>query len=259
MPFLDQRNTKIYYEYLFHETHSPVITLVNGHTRPSNDFKSLSKKLFESGINVLLFDNRGSGQTISHSEFTFLDYVNDVIDLWDELSIKTSHLLGISMGGMISQTIANQYPSRVSRLILVSTASKAATVIDETPWENDLSKIESKLNGYFAPSFATNSKLLVKSMAKQILKRVQDGEYIEDAHKQRSAIKGFNISTGIPNFPNKTLILHGELDGIIPIEEAKKLKDSISESELKLFSGCGHLLLAENPKGLLEATLQFIN
>lgn len=68
---------------------------------------------------VILFDNRDAGET-SHATaaYTLADMATDAVGLLDALHIPKAHVLGISMGGMIAQQLALQYPHKLNQLIL---------------------------------------------------------------------------------------------------------------------------------------------
>jgi pimeloyl-ACP methyl ester carboxylesterase len=74
---------------------------------------------------LVLFDNRGAGRTdLSKGEYTIRLFADDTAGLMDALGISRAHVLGISMGGMIAQELAINYPEKVSKLILCSTCSQ---------------------------------------------------------------------------------------------------------------------------------------
>jgi pimeloyl-ACP methyl ester carboxylesterase len=74
---------------------------------------------------LILFDNRGSGRTDypgdPGEEFTIRLMADDAAALLGALGIEHSHVLGISMGGMIAQEFAINHPEKVDRLVLLST------------------------------------------------------------------------------------------------------------------------------------------
>ncbi len=73
---------------------------------------------------VIVFDNRDAGESSRYSgEYTTKTMAQDVVNLMDYLGIERSHLLGVSMGGMIAQEVALMAPARVKSLILASTTS----------------------------------------------------------------------------------------------------------------------------------------
>ena len=74
---------------------------------------------------LILFDNKGSGRTDYPSDpgedFTIRLMADDAAALLDALGIEHAHVMGISMGGMIAQELAVNYPEKVDKLILAST------------------------------------------------------------------------------------------------------------------------------------------
>jgi pimeloyl-ACP methyl ester carboxylesterase len=71
---------------------------------------------------VIMFDNRGAGRTdVSDKEFSIKLLAEDTVGLMDVLNVPKAHVLGTSMGGMIAQELALNYPGRVEKLILTAT------------------------------------------------------------------------------------------------------------------------------------------
>ena len=91
---------------------------------------------------VVVFDNRGAGRTdISEREYSIKLFAEDTVGLMDALNIPQAHVLGISMGGMIAQEVALNYPRRVQKLILASTfCGGARSVLFSTA---DLERVKS--------------------------------------------------------------------------------------------------------------------
>ena len=70
-------------------------------------------------FDVVALDNRGAGQSDAPDRsFTLADMADDVVALMDELGVRTAHICGASMGGMIAQELALRHPERVLTLQL---------------------------------------------------------------------------------------------------------------------------------------------
>jgi pimeloyl-ACP methyl ester carboxylesterase len=74
---------------------------------------------------VHLLDARNHGKSFHSEEFSYEIMSQDVIDYADDQGIEKFDLLGHSMGGKTAQFVAQQFPERVDRLIVVDIASKA--------------------------------------------------------------------------------------------------------------------------------------
>ncbi len=232
------------------------ITLINGYSRSKGDFKFLAQKLAHLGYRVLIFDNRGSGESKVRRLFTMGDMVSDVIRLWNQEGILKSHLLGISMGGFIAQSVLEQSDA-VNKLILVSTAARKSAVTRQSRWGRTLESVLSNLENYFSPHFWQTNQKIAQGMAKQILERTASEEFQANTEFQDEAMLGFDLSNVKAQKNPKVLIIHGTEDLIIPAAETQILKERFIDAKVALIPKVGHLLLAESPRILLEEVSHF--
>jgi 3-oxoadipate enol-lactonase len=223
-------------------------TLVNGFSRSSRDFKMLRKRLVAAGFQVLTFDNRGVGKTQCQTPFSLAEMASDVVELWRHLGITQSHLLGISMGGHISQLISNLYPEYVTSLLLISTSYKNLSLRQTA---------QAPLKNFFSPSTAAKYQLMIDSMTKEVEKNQQDANYQQGLDWQNQSIKAYIESSQTIDFTHPTLIIHGRDDLIIPYQRALELFEMNPRAELVLLPHVGHLLLLEASQQLTQYIIQF--
>ena len=77
---------------------------------------------FSHHYQTVVFDNRGIARSDQpKSDYSMNTLVGDVIGLMDALGLKKAHILGLSMGGMIAQRLALDFPERVAGLVLACT------------------------------------------------------------------------------------------------------------------------------------------
>jgi len=233
------------------------VTLVNGHARTHRDFKVLSAHLVKQGFRVLSMDNRGSGDSLVSEPFTMEDMAQDIVDLWSELEIESSFVLGISMGGMIALKLAKASEVLRGLILVSSTPSLKYYLADSFEWSTHQEGILNQLQKYFHPKFYEANKLLVNAMAKQLLlaQQVDPGQSL----MQRAAIRMYEWQESYfkeLNMP--TLVIHGEDDEIISFEAAKYLNRQISGSHLISYPETGHLILAEKPARFYEDVSNFL-
>lgn len=256
MTYLDKCKAKIYYEVVGGE--GPWITLINGYTRSCSDFNMLAKKLQSENFRVLIFDNRGAGKTSTTESFTINEMAGDVLDLWSHLKIQHSHVLGISMGGVIAQEVVELQENKVLSVVLISTAADTRYLPKDDGWPDKLDKIEEKLTKYFSSQFIEKNQLLLKAMAKNIHKSIVEGEYTLRAQMQKEALLSHQIKIEMMKKNSlPVLIIHGDKDQLIPIKAAEEMSTIFSQASLCVFEGCGHLLLAEDFKKLKKELLMF--
>jgi pimeloyl-ACP methyl ester carboxylesterase len=258
MPIINRPGAVLNYELSGGIT-DKLVTLVNGHTRSSSDFRMMSRVLLEVGISSILIDNRGSGKTETSATFSIDDMCADVIAIWDDLGVKKSSLLGISMGGFISQGVAIYWPDRVQNLILVSTASEDK-YINPTggSWIIEGNDLEQKMLSYFAPGFVDRNPLMFKNMMTQIRQAIASGVFTQRSEMQKNALKGAEWTSKLKNIAARTLIIHGSKDLVIDVCAAEILLQNIPNSKISVIEGAGHLLLAEAPKTLYQQAVEFL-
>ncbi|HAV6958775.1 TPA: alpha/beta hydrolase, partial [Escherichia coli] len=99
----------------FGDTNDPTILLIMGATSSmiwwEEDF---CRKLSNQGFHVIRYDNRDVGRSITyeygHPEYTFEDLADDAIQVLDAYRVDKAHIVGMSMGGIITQIVALKHP-----------------------------------------------------------------------------------------------------------------------------------------------------
>jgi len=257
MPLLDIDGATINFETLGDK--GEWITLINGHTRSGSDFRMMARILTESReFRVLMIDNRGSGKSQVTKPFTMIDMCDDIVRVWDHLGVSASNVLGISMGGFISQGLAIKYPQRVNKLVLVSTAPEESYIHPTGgAWSVEGDLVEQKMHAYFAPGFVDRNPVLFKTMISQIKIAITSGRFAKLSDLQRDAMRGASWLAQLGKISAKTMIIHGEMDRVVDLAGAEILREKIPNSTLEVIPGAGHLLLAENPKALYRLASEF--
>lgn len=257
MPYLDREDAEIYYETSGEG--EEWVTLINGHTRSIKDFAMMRKSINNAGFSVLTVENRGAGKTRVQGPFSIEDMTQDIVAVWDLLGIKKSAVVGISMGGVIAQILALSGTGVVTKLVLVSTAHDRKYI--QSPgvgWGSTLDSVVERLSFFFADSFIAGNMLLIKAMAKTILKQIESGDFSKKSELQSAALRELTGSSPIHDIGCPTLIIHGAEDKIISADVAKDMAADINASKLVIFNRVGHLLLAEAPKKLYETIIDFL-
>ncbi len=259
MPTHRNGEAELFYE-IEGEASQPVVTLLNGYSRTSSDFRSMSKFLSERGWRVIRIDNRGCGQTTNPPGFTVNDMVGDVVAIWDSLGIARSAVLGISYGGILSMLLGSQHAARVLALVLVSTTPSSFFLgLDNNLSGQAPKTAEENLKRYFSKAFAESNPVLFSSLVKETARAFHDPVLRERAKQQRAALGVFDFTALLHSIRAPTLIVHGTEDQVVPEEAADVVHRAIKGSTLKLIPGVGHLVLAEAAKLFFEEALAFLN
>ena len=99
----------------------PWLALIPGMGFDRSGWQPVLRKL-RRRFRVVLVDNRGTGQSDpADGPFRVADMAGDIVAVLDDAGIRTAHVLGVSLDGMVAQDLAAGYPDRVGGLVLVST------------------------------------------------------------------------------------------------------------------------------------------
>jgi 3-oxoadipate enol-lactonase len=134
MPFAQVSDgTRIHYEVTGRRSGAPVV-LIQGLGATKSGW-NLQRIAMATRYNTIALDNRGAGRSDAPTKpFTLEQMADDVIAVMDEVGIESAHIVGASMGGVITQIVGVKYPERVRSLTLVCTACR------NHPWREDLLK-----------------------------------------------------------------------------------------------------------------------
>lgn len=261
MPFQKTDQASIHYRYSRPHEKAPVVTLINGHSRPLKDVQRLCRHLGEAGFATLTLDSRGAGLTKFQRDFTMEDHLQDIEALWRVLNIQQSHVVGFSMGGYIAQILAGGPHNKVRSLVLCATFPNPKELQHSgSKWGRDPEEIKAALAPYFSKSFYERNRFLVEAMVKTISRAVQEEGFQHKAALQAKALNQFDHNTLDQNtITQPTLILHGTEDHIALLRQARKLHQMIRESTLEEIEGAGHLLLAECPQQVYASIVTWLS
>ena len=73
--------------------------------------------LADEGLHVIRYDQRDSGLSSEmQTEYELLDMASDAAELLEQMSVEKAHIVGMSLGGMVAQIFAAEYPDKISSL-----------------------------------------------------------------------------------------------------------------------------------------------
>jgi pimeloyl-ACP methyl ester carboxylesterase len=251
----------VFYE-LYGKGH-PLI-LIAGYTCDHNVWRLMIDELAKD-FNVLIFDNRGIGQTKDDDKkFTLATMADDTMRLINRLGLEKPHILGQSMGGAIAQLIARKYPNDIDKLVLLNTAAKfnsrtrhiCEVLLNARKKEMDLSLlVELSMPWFLGSNFLANSQLYTEF--KDALVNNPLLQTIPDQERQFNALCSFDSSAWLEELITPTLIIAAEEDIITLPEEAKYLAEGITKAQLNYVPG-GHSSPVEAYQQVNQLIKQFL-
>src|SRR5438445_11207875 len=111
---------------LHFESHgnSPPLIVLHGLFGSLENWRSMTRRLGES-FSVVAIDQRNHGRSPHSGEMSYPLMAEDLREFMTQQHLKTSHLLGHSMGGKTAMQFALRYPESVERLVIADMAPKA--------------------------------------------------------------------------------------------------------------------------------------
>ena len=251
----------------------------------------LIRDLQKNNYRPIAFDNRDVGlstrftsqpsQTLNYlkyfmfipinSEYSIQDMASDGVAVLDHLNIESAHILGMSMGGMISQVLVAQHPERVKSFTMISSTASTPNPFNGPKFKvtQQLLKrsaakddIEGRINqsiklfeligtpgkDYDTPQFRQNMRAYIERGG-------DDGGFL----RQMAAIIGSkNRKELLKSINTQTLIIHGDIDPLIKVKNAYSAHKLIHSSRLVVVEDMGHLLDEESYAKFQNQFIEFL-
>jgi pimeloyl-ACP methyl ester carboxylesterase len=264
---------EIAYETLGDPTGTPLL-MIHGLGRQYVAWHpDLIKQLVDRGYQVTIFDNRDAGQSthfiaagtpdimkllardVSAAVYSLADFADDAAGLLDLLGWQSAHVLGVSMGGMIAQTMAIRHPERVRSL----TTIMATTGADEVGQASDAA-----MGALLTPPANSREEYVENSLASYaIIGSIgfpHDLDYVRRRSEQEwdrghdsgasirqvaAIVAGGDRTSALAELRIPTLVVHGDADPLVNVSGGRATAAAIRGAELLEVEGMGHDLPRE--------------
>ena len=225
---------------------------------------TLVQGLEASGYRVVLLDNRDTGGSTRFDDwgqptvwwqllkrqmgfevdapYTLNDMAADTVAVMDVLDINNAHIVGASMGGMIAQVVAAQYPQRTRSLVSIMSTTGSPQLPPPS------AEASESLLGVTTDDGAA---------AERSEAMVARGFYPQSMGRQMMAVfKAGDRSDAVATITAPTLVVHGAKDTLLPPPHGAHTAQLIAGSELVVYDSMGHNIPDEVlPKLLQKMTL----
>jgi 3-oxoadipate enol-lactonase len=261
MPKIEVNGANVYYEV---QGQGDPIIFITGFGCDHSIWINLLEKL-NKDFTLLIFDNRGSGQTTDNNQdFTLEKLADDVAILMKCLDFPSAHIIGHSMGGSIAQQLAIQYPDRVKQLLLFNSSAKFNAISAQVL--NCLIKLQKAdvsmellidcfLPWGFSEEFIANQEN-IRAYKKQALEYSYP-QTLKGNERQLHALNIFDSRNGLKKIKAPTKVFGSKNDLLVSEREIKFLADNIPNAELKMIAG-SHLMLFEDVQQSSKMIIDFL-
>ena len=263
MPFVHATDgTRIHYEVTGKSGATPVL-MVQGLGASKNAW-NLQRIAMATRFRIISFDNRGAGRSDKPTEpFTLEQMADDALAVLDAAGIETAHVVGASMGGVISQIVAVKYPHRVRSLTLVCTACR------NHPWRQELLQT-------WAKTAADKGMIEVGKEAAQWVMSPRSFRRLVPAftwmgplaalrprHSFVSQIDAIlntreDLVDQLSTITAPTLVIVGNQDILTPRGDSEEIAERIPNAELVVISGAAHGLMMEHSSTFNRILIEFL-
>ena len=241
------------------------------------------RALAADGRRVIRYDNRDTGQStcvdFSQHPYTVEDLARDAIGVLDALGVEQAHVVGASMGGMIAQTLAIEYPQRVLTLVsIMSTplgqgftrlmSGETGSLPGPSPRVTEAlaahgpggsatreERIEATVN--IARMLAGGRDPFDEAVTRMLEARLWARARNPDAGMNHilavSASK--DRMEGLAGLAIPTLVIHGTDDLSLPLPHGRATAEAIPGARLLVIEGMGHALPIFARQQLVDAIL----
>ena len=266
MPLVKSDDIEIYYE--IQGAGTPLL-LINGWGGNLDSWSKQMVDLLAEKHMVITLDNRGTGRSGKPDyPYTMDMMAADCAAVLDAVGVEKSHVMGFSMGGIITQTFGLNYPERTLRLVLCGTQAGGLHRISSDPKvQMDLALIADPL-----PEMTERDRTI------KLLYLLYSSEYVEAnlealvedetysdyptpdyaLMRQSQAIAGFDSYDRLPQMRYPVLVMTGTEDVLVPPENSEVLVERIPDAELVRISGCGHGFLKQKTGEAVGHILGFL-
>ena len=240
MPHLEANGQRLYYEV--HGEGEPLLCVMG----LSADTLSwtLQVPAWAERYRTIIFDNRDVGQSSEASgEYEVPDMAADALALADALELDRFHLLGVSMGGAISQEIALAAPERVLTLTLCVTFGGAGA------WGRAQGKSWSKRVVGMSPEDRVEELLLLclseatfentefVDFLRQTLLANPHPQSVEAFNRQLLATSRHEARDRVGSLSMPVHVIGAECDVLVPVWKSRELAELIPGAQLTVLEG----------------------
>lgn len=249
----------------------PPMILIHGFASSNLVWSKVLLELADAGFRVIAPDLLGYGYSGKPREldYTIGSQARMIVGLLKELRIERAVVVGSSYGGAVAATIALDNPALVEKLILVG------AVTNNAPTRFLLMRLfSSPIIGDILSPLLMGSRRLLRRRMKRVYDRhawVLDERRVNARHlplqtrgTHRAIIRTVRrwdaerVSRDAHLITQPTLVLWGDKDREVPLEDGERLQEKLPNSRLIVFEECGHLPHEEYPEAFTKVVTEFL-
>jgi pimeloyl-ACP methyl ester carboxylesterase len=268
--FTEVDGVRVHYQEAGPSDAAPIV-LIHGFASSNLVWSKVLLELAAAGFRVIAPDLLGYGYSGKPREldYTIGSQARMIVSLLGELGIERTTIVGSSYGGAVAANIALDNPALVEKLILVG------AVTNNAPTRFLLMRLfSSPIIGDILSPLLMGSRRLLRRRMKRVYDRhawVLDERRVHARHlplqtrgTHRAIIRTVRrwdaerVSRDAHLLTLPTLLLWGDKDREVPLENGERLQEKLPNSRLLVFAECGHLPHEEYPQEFTTIITEFL-
>jgi pimeloyl-ACP methyl ester carboxylesterase len=244
------------------------LLLLNYFAANMDDWDPKVTKGFAAARDVIIFDYPGIGRSTGATPSTVAAITKDFVGFCRALGLDSFDIVGFSLGGMIAQQLAFEYPKMVRRIILLGTGPRGGEGMTFTELSVDelADPVSLLMNAFFTPTDA--GKLAGNAYLERLKLRATDRD--EPVPRQAAiaqlesirewgAIPSENRFAMLGQIRQPTLIVHGNKDVVVMPINAFLLAQQLPNAQLIMYPDASHGAQSQYAEVFLEHARLFLN
>jgi pimeloyl-ACP methyl ester carboxylesterase len=253
--YIDVNGCKMYYEEL--GKGHPLI-LLHGGIGNSRSNWGPCYEFFAKHFRVLALDSRGHGKSENPSkEISYGFMADDTVAFIKKLGLKKPHVCGWSDGGQIALEVGIEYPDVAKAIVAGGVLSEITDHYTEGmkswglngPGDVDVPKLQKTVPEFAASLKEIHSHVYGEEYWKELL-HISTHMWFNPDSFPKERIRG--IST-------PTLIIQGDRDEAVPLEDAVNIFKMLPNGELAIIAGAGHAGIQTQAPKFAKAIIEYLN
>lgn len=259
MPSITNQGAKIYWD---EEGQGDPLLLIMGLGYPSVAWYR-TRPVLAKRFRTIALDNRGVGRSeMPEGPYPIPLMASDAAAVLDAAGAESAHIFGVSMGGMIAQEFALQYPQRVRSLILGCTACGGPEAVRAEPAAGEMIMARSKMTSEEASRAAQPFIYDPHTSQERIDEDFKVREpWFPNPYAYLAQVQGimaWESYSRLSQIQSPTLVIHGETDRLVPAGNGKLIATKIPGAKLILLPNASHIFVTDQTDATHQAVLGFL-
>ncbi|NRP72501.1 3-oxoadipate enol-lactonase 2 [Ensifer psoraleae] len=256
MQFARINDLTIHYQVIGATGEKPVLVFINSLGTDFRIWRDVVVRL-AGEFAIVLYDKRGHGLSdVGQVPYSIEDHATDLAALLDLLAVRQAIVCGLSVGGLIAQSLYQRRPDLVRALVLSDTAHKIGTA---DIWDARIAAIEahgieaiadSVLERWFTPAFRRPENVALIGYRNMLVRQPVAG-YVGTC----AAIRDADYTEAAKKIAVPVLCVVGEEDGSTPPDLVLSTAQLIPGARYEVIRDAGHIPCVEQPE-ILTALLR---